>query len=55
LAQTQDQVEKALKYTTELLDDGREEKFRFVDINPEYAEWYNAIPHDKGLSMNKLY
>jgi len=55
LSQTRDQVERALKYTTELLDDGREEKFRFVDINPEYAEWYNSIPHDKNLSMNKLY
>jgi radical SAM protein with 4Fe4S-binding SPASM domain len=55
LAEPRESIEKALKYTTELLDDGREEKFRFLDIIPEYTEWYNSIPHDKQLSVGKLY
>ena len=55
LAQTRESIEKALKYTTELLDDGREEKFRFLDINPEYKEWYESIPHNKKLTMGTLY
>jgi len=55
LAEPRETIEKALKYTTELLDDGREEKFRFLDIIPEYKEWYESIPHDTKLSVGKLY
>ena len=55
LAEPRETIEKALKYTTELLDDGREEKYRFLDVIPEYKEWYDSIPHDKKLSVGKLY
>jgi len=55
LAEPRETIEKALKYTTELLDDGREEKFRFLDIIPEYTEWYNSIPHNTKLSVGTLY
>ena len=46
LAEDRFEIEKTLKHYTELLDDGREEEFRFLDIIPEYTEWYNSIPKD---------
>ena len=49
------EIEKTLKYFTELLDDGREEEYRFLDIVPEYTEWYNSIPYDKSLKDEKPY
>jgi radical SAM protein with 4Fe4S-binding SPASM domain len=55
LAESREKIEKALKYTTELLDDGREEKYRFLDVIPEYKDWYESISHDKELSVGKLY
>jgi len=55
LAESREEIEKCLKYFTEILDDGREEKFRFLDINPEYKDWYNSIPYDKSLKHNKPY
>lgn len=54
LTEPRNRTEIVLKYTTEKLDDGREEKYRFLDIIPEYKEWYESIPYNKNLNMEKL-
>ena len=55
LEEPRPEIEKTLKYFTELLDDGREEEYRFLDIIPEYKEWYNSISHDESLKDKKPY
>ena len=37
------------------LDDGREEKFRFLEVIPEYTDWYNSIPHDLSINNSTAY
>jgi radical SAM protein with 4Fe4S-binding SPASM domain len=55
LAENREEIEKLLKWNTEKLDDGREEKFRFLEIIPEYTDWYNSIPHDLSINNSTAY
>ena len=55
LAENREEIEKLLKCNTEKLDDGREEKFRFLEIIPEYTDWYNSIPHDLSINNSTAY
>ena len=51
LAEPRERIEKVLKHTTEKLDDGREEKYRFLDIIPEYKEWYESIEYKPNIRL----
>ena len=55
LAENREAIEKLLKWNTEKLDDGREEKFRFLEVIPEYTDWYNSIPHDLSINNSTAY
>ena len=55
LSEPRESIERVLKHTTEKLDDGREEKYRFLDIIPEYKEWYEPIPYKKDLKLNEIF
>ena len=55
LAEKREEIEKLLKWNTEKLDDGREEKFRFLEVIPEYTDWYNSIPHDLSINNSTAY
>lgn len=55
LVEKREEIEKLLKWNTEKLDDGREEKFRFLEIIPEYTDWYNSIPHDLSINNSTAY
>ena len=54
LAEPRERIERVLKHTTEKLDDGREEKYRFCDIVPEYKNWYESIPYEKDMRLNEV-